>query len=91
MLLADSHRTMVVGIDVHVTTTPPFNLLHPYIGMVLDVADYIPFLGTNVSVNGLKRGVSDTGGINIAYKEAGNNCNIRAISGKNSDTVLRNR
>ncbi|MDE6791566.1 MAG: hypothetical protein K2J48_00565, partial [Muribaculaceae bacterium] len=56
---------MVVGIDVHVTTTPPFNPLHPYIGMVLDVADYIPFLGTNVSVNGLKRGVSDTGGIII--------------------------
>ena len=33
--------------------------------MVLDVADYIPFLGTNVSVNGLKRGVSDTGGLII--------------------------
>ena len=65
VLLADSHMTMVVGIDVHVTTTPPFNPLHPYIGMVLDVADYIPFLGTNVSVNGLKRGVSDTGGIII--------------------------
>ena len=27
--------------------------------------DYIPFLGTNVSVNGLKRGVSDTGGMII--------------------------
>ena len=35
------------------------------VGIVLDVADYIPFLGTNVSVNGLKRGVSDTGGIII--------------------------
>lgn len=63
MLLSDSHMTMVVGIDVHVTTSPPFNPLHPYIGIVLDVADYIPFLGTNVTVNGLKRGVSDTGGI----------------------------
>ena len=47
MLLADSHITMVVGVDVHVTTTPPFNPIHPYIGMVLDPADYIPFLGTN--------------------------------------------
>ena len=65
MVLCDSHMTMVVGIDVHVTTAPPFNPLHPYIGMVLDVADYIPFLGTNVSVNGLKRGVSDTGGLII--------------------------
>ncbi|MDO4335712.1 MAG: hypothetical protein Q4C37_07790 [Bacteroidales bacterium] len=65
MLLADSHITMVVGVDVHVTMAPPFNPIHPYIGMVLDPADYIPFLGTNVSVNGLKRGVSDTGGMII--------------------------
>ena len=65
MLLADSHITMVVGVDVHVTTAPPFNPIHPYIGMVLDTADYIPFLGTNVSVNCLKRGVSDTGGMII--------------------------
>lgn len=57
--------TMVVGVDVHATTSPPFNPVHPYIGMVLDVSDYIPFLGTNVTVNGLKRGVSDTGGMII--------------------------
>ena len=24
MLLADSHITMVVGVDVHVTTAPPY-------------------------------------------------------------------
>ena len=60
MLLADSHIILVVGVDVHVTTAPP-----PYIGMVMDLTDYIPFLGTNVSVNGLKRGVSDTGGMII--------------------------
>ena len=65
MLLADSHITMVVGVDVHVTTAPPFNPIHPYIGMVLNPADYIPFFGTNVSVNGLKRGVSGTGGMII--------------------------
>lgn len=65
MLLADSHTTMVIGVDVHVTTAPPFNPIHPYVGMVIDPADYIPFLGTNVSVNGLKRGVSDTGGMII--------------------------
>ena len=59
---------MVVGVDVHVTTAPPFNPIHPYIGMVLDPADYIPFLGTNVSVNGLKRGVSDTGGMIIPLR-----------------------
>ncbi|EHJ41825.1 hypothetical protein HMPREF0673_00362, partial [Leyella stercorea DSM 18206] len=42
MLLADSHITMIVGVDVHVTTAPPFNPIHPYMGMVMDPADYIP-------------------------------------------------
>ena len=66
MLLADSHIIMVVGVDVHVTTAPPLQSPpHPYIGMVMDPTDYIPFLGTNVSVNGLKRSVSDTGGMII--------------------------
>ena len=40
VLLADSHMTMVVGIDVHVTTTPPFNPLHPYIGMVFGIVNH---------------------------------------------------
>lgn len=50
---------------------PPFNPLHPYIGMVLDVADYIPFQGTSVSVNGLKWGVSDTGGLIVLIRNLG--------------------
>ncbi|WP_082036998.1 HNH/ENDO VII family nuclease [Flavobacterium sp. MEB061] len=65
MLLTDNHLTMVVGIDIHFTTLPPFNPFHPYIGIVIDPADYIPFLGTSVHVNGFKRGNSDTGGIII--------------------------
>ncbi|MFD1602892.1 DUF6531 domain-containing protein [Flavobacterium artemisiae] len=65
MLLTDNHLTIVVGIDIHFTTLPPFNPFHPYIGIVMDPADYIPFLGTNVHVNGFKRGNSDTGGIII--------------------------
>lgn len=62
MLLADTHMTTVTGVDVHTTTVPPYNPIHPYIGIVIDPADYIPFLGTNVTVNGMKRGVSDTSG-----------------------------
>ncbi|WP_202704435.1 DUF6531 domain-containing protein [Flavobacterium sp. UGB4466] len=65
MLLTDNHLTIVVGIDIHFTTLPPFNPFHPYIGIVIDPADYIPFLGTSVHVNGFKRGNSDTGGIII--------------------------
>ncbi|WP_281321936.1 DUF6531 domain-containing protein [Flavobacterium aestivum] len=65
MLLTDNHLTIVVGIDIHFTTLPPFNPFHPYIGIVIDPFDYIPFLGTNVHVNGFKRGNSDTSGIII--------------------------
>ncbi len=64
MTLADSHITMVVGVNVHVTTAPPCNPIHYYIGMVIDMADYIPFL--NVSVNGLKCGVSDVDGMIVS-------------------------
>jgi RHS repeat-associated protein len=65
MLLTDNHLTIVVGIDIHFTTLPPFNPFHPYIGIVIDPFDYIPFLGTSVHVNGFKRGNSDTSGIII--------------------------
>ncbi|WP_105195157.1 DUF6531 domain-containing protein, partial [Flavobacterium columnare] len=65
MLLADNHFTPIIGIDIHFTTMPPFNPFHPYIGIVIDPADYIPFIGATVHVNGIKRGVSDTSGIII--------------------------
>jgi RHS repeat-associated protein len=65
MLLADNHFTPVIGIDIHFTTLPPFNPFHPYIGFVIDPADYFPFIGATVHVNGIKRGVSDTSGIII--------------------------
>jgi hypothetical protein len=63
MLLTDNHLTIVVGIDIHFVTMAPANPLgiHPYVGVVIDPADYIPFIGTNVHVNGFKRGNSDTG------------------------------
>lgn len=80
MLLADSHITMVAGVDV--TTTPPFNPINPYMGVVMYSADYIPFLGTNVSVNGLKRGVSDTGDMIIP---------MTASLGKSKATLLCKR
>ncbi|MCC9073884.1 DUF6531 domain-containing protein [Flavobacterium sp. F-65] len=65
MLLTDNHLTIVVGIDIHFTTLPPFNPFHPYIGIVIDPFDYVPYLGTSVHVNGFKRGNSDTSGIII--------------------------
>ena len=31
--------------------------------IVIDPVDYIPFIGTNITVNGMKRGMSDTSGM----------------------------
>ncbi|WKL47794.1 RHS repeat-associated core domain-containing protein [Flavobacterium pectinovorum] len=70
MLLTDNHLTIVIGIDIHFVTIAPANPLgiHPYVGMVIDPADYIPFIGTNVHVNGFKRGNSDTGGMLVTLQ-----------------------
>ncbi|WP_303838847.1 DUF6531 domain-containing protein [Apibacter mensalis] len=68
MLLTDNHFTPVLGIDIHFTAFPPFNPFHPYIGIVLDPMDYMPFVGTNVQIKGKKRGVSDTNGIILTIK-----------------------
>ncbi|MEM6601906.1 MAG: DUF6531 domain-containing protein, partial [Verrucomicrobiota bacterium] len=68
MLLVNTHNTLVIGIDVHITTTPPFIPVHPFIGLVLDPMDYIPFLGGTVYINGQLRGVSDTSGILTTFR-----------------------
>ncbi|MEN7551945.1 RHS repeat-associated core domain-containing protein [Rapidithrix thailandica] len=67
MLLANTHLTPIIGIDIHFTTLPPFNPFHPFIGIVMDPMDYVPFIGTNVHVNGLKSGVSTTSGMLVTY------------------------
>ncbi len=62
MLLTNNHFTPVVGVDIHFNTLPPFNPIHPYIGIVIDPFDYIPFVGGTTYVNNIMRGVSDTSG-----------------------------
>lgn len=66
MLPSSTHLMPVIGLDLHLTTSG--NPFHPYIGMVIDPFDYIPFLGSNVNINGLKRGVSDTSGVLITFQ-----------------------
>ena len=66
MLPSSTHLMPVIGLDLHLATSG--NPFHPYIGMVIDPFDYIPFLGSNVSINGLKRGVSDTSGVLITFQ-----------------------
>ena len=65
MLPVSTHLTPVVGLDLHLATSG--NPFHPYIGLVIAPADYIPFLGSDVYTNGLKRGVSDTSGVLLTY------------------------
>ena len=36
MLLTNNHFTLVIGIDLHFNTLPPFNPIHPYIGIECD-------------------------------------------------------
>ena len=66
MLLASKHFTPIVGIDVHIIITPPFGipvpLPHPYAGIVVDVADYIPIIGAKTFVNSARRGNASTAG-----------------------------
>ena len=65
-MLAVKHFDPIMGIDVHIVQppgpVPPVPIPHPYIGMVLDVMDYIPKIGATVYVNGLPRGQGGTAG-----------------------------
>lgn len=69
MYVANTHLKPVIGIDIHFVNTPiPFvPLPHPYIGLVIDPFDYIPFIGATVKVNHVPRGNTDTAGIMITF------------------------
>lgn len=69
MYVANTHLKPVIGIDIHFVNTPiPFiPLPHPYIGLVIDPFDYIPFIGATVSVNNVPRGNTDTTGMIITF------------------------
>ncbi|WP_235178625.1 RHS repeat-associated core domain-containing protein [Serratia rubidaea] len=60
---SSSHFDPQLGIDIH---TYPFGPLPtPHIGLVFDVFDYIPIIGTTVNVNGIKRASAGTGGMAV--------------------------
>jgi RHS repeat-associated protein len=63
-MLSNKHFTPVVGLDIHIIVFPigPVPIPHPYIGMVVDVMDYIPFIGSSVNVNDVPRGICNTSG-----------------------------
>src|SRR5688500_2201280 len=69
MYVSNTHLKPVIGIDLHFVNTPiPFvPLPHPYIGLVIDPFDYIPFIGATVKVNNVPRGNTDTSGLIITF------------------------
>ncbi|WP_143305845.1 RHS repeat-associated core domain-containing protein [Chitinophaga vietnamensis] len=64
MLVSNKHFTPVIGLDIHIVILFgfPIPLPHPYIGLVVDPMDYIPFIGASTRINHVPRGKSDTSG-----------------------------
>jgi RHS repeat-associated protein len=69
MYVANTHLKPVIGIDIHFVNLPfPFiPLPHPYIGLVIDPFDYIPFIGATIKINNVPRGHTDTMGMIITF------------------------
>ncbi|WP_212006344.1 RHS repeat-associated core domain-containing protein [Chitinophaga sp. HK235] len=64
MLVSNKHFTPVIGLDIHIVILLgfPVPLPHPYIGLVIDPMDYVPFIGATTKINHVPRGKSDTSG-----------------------------
>lgn len=67
MLVSNKHFVPVIGLDIHIVLLFgfPIPLPHPYIGLVVDPMDYVPFIGATTKINHVPRGKSDTSGIFI--------------------------
>ncbi|WP_212002634.1 DUF6531 domain-containing protein [Chitinophaga sp. HK235] len=64
MLVSNKHFVPVIGLDIHIVILFgfPVPLPHPYIGLVIDPMDYVPFIGATTKINHVPRGKSDTSG-----------------------------
>ncbi len=62
MTIMCKHLDPLIGIDTHIILIPtpagpvPTPLPHPYVGMVLDLMDYVPIMGATTYINSLPRG-----------------------------------
>ncbi|CAL1520126.1 RHS repeat-associated core domain-containing protein [Chitinophaga sp. MM2321] len=65
MLVSNKHFIPVIGLDIHIVILFgfPVPLPHPYIGLVIDPMDYVPFIGATTKINHVPRGKSDTSGM----------------------------
>lgn len=64
MPTAAKHFDIVVGLDMHLVQppgpVPPVPIPHPFVGIVFDPFDYLPLLGSTVTVSGLPRAQAGT-------------------------------
>jgi len=69
MTIGAKHMDPIVGVDIHIILIPtpagpvPTPLPNPFVGMVLDPMDYIPFIGATVYINGMPRAQAGTAGV----------------------------
>ncbi len=65
MLLANKHFVPIIGVDIHliVIMGVPTPIPHPFIGLIFDPMDYIPFIGASSKVNFVPRGNSGSNGM----------------------------
>ncbi len=81
----------VMGVDTHIVLIPavpspiPTPLPHPFIGMLLDPLEFVPFIGSSVWTNNMPTGIGGTAGKAIPphipmggpfVKPPGNECEI---------------
>ncbi|PPK88770.1 RHS repeat-associated protein [Neolewinella xylanilytica] len=58
-MIAAKMMDMVMGVDIHIVQppgpVPPIPFPHPFIGMVMDPMEFLPFIGASTWVNGMPR------------------------------------
>lgn len=66
MIPAAKHLDPLLGIDIHIIQppppAPPLPIPHPHIGIIMDPFDYLPLLGSTVTIFGLHRAQAGTAG-----------------------------
>jgi RHS repeat-associated protein len=68
MMPASKHGDPQLGVDIHLCIVPPgvpTPLPTPHISVVFDPFDYVPVLGTTITVCGMKRATAGTSGISV--------------------------
>ncbi|MEY3172831.1 MAG: hypothetical protein RLZZ436_744, partial [Planctomycetota bacterium] len=65
-MIAAKHLDPVIGVDIHLIQppgpVPPVPIPHPFVGFLIDPADYVPIIGSTVLINNLHRAQAGTAG-----------------------------